>query len=578
MPLPETGTGLEWPPASHQQALSDMQVNDAWYAGDIDALETLYATSRLIRKSSIWGQVQRRFYGTPVPGQQAQRPVKLHLPIPAEIARISSQILYGEMPKIAFEDLDQDGDTDSGEDLPETVRHAMNTRLIDILDDSVHAALLEGGELGAALGGNYLRVTWDQSVVPDKPFITAVAADAAIADFRYRRLTGVTFWSDLEPLNGTPGTFRLLERHDPGRIEYGLYHAMTNGQLGTRIPLTEHPYTAPLADIVDGDSGVLTGSTLLTAVYIPNVKPQRMRRKDPVASNYGRSDYEGVEDLFDAFDETYTAWMRDIRLGKSRIFASPDIVDTGTPGQGASFDADKEVFVPVKKGPGALGSPAAGSTNGANYVQAQQFTIRWQEHQSTAQAILEQIFIAAGYAPATFGLDSGHTRTVTATEVQAREKLTMLTRGAKLLYAKPEIQRLIGALMDVDQHVFNGPGRDGVLPEVQFPDAAAPSIDALAQTLQLLRAAEAASTETLVQMLNPDWEPDQVAAEVARIGNEAPKTPALPDPASLTGADFAANGPDGADGYPGDRFSAADGSTGPGVGGPAGAGGGGGSQ
>lgn len=576
MPLPENGSAQQWPPLSHNEVYRDMEVNSAWYAGDIDQLETLYATTRLIRRSGLWGQAKRFFFGTPNPGQQGQRPVKLHIPIPSEISRLSSQIMWGEMPKILFEDLDDDGDTTSGETIPSRRRKAANQRLTDLLDDSAHAEFLEAGELASALGGGFLRVTWDQAIVPGHPFITGVPQDAAVPEFRFKRLAAVTFWSNLPIQDDDPAQYRLLERHDPGRIEYGLYRAATKESLGARVPLTDHPATVGIAGIVDAQSGVDTGSELLTAVYVPNVRPVRMLRKDPVASNYGRSDYEALDDLFDAFDEVYTSWMRDIRLAKSRIFVSKDLIDTGDPGQGAYFDADREVYVPVKDKPGALGT-GTGSGGGASYVQAEQFKIRYQEHQSTAEEILRQIFIGAGYAPQTFGLQDQHgTRTVTATQVQMQERLTNLTRSAKILYIKPQLQSLVSALMDVDERHFGGPGRDGAIPEVAFPDAAAPSIDAVAQTLQLLRAAEAASTETLVQMLNPDWEPEQVAQEVERIQAETPALASLPDPTSLTGADLAASGPDGVDGFPGDRYSAANGSTGPGVGAdPAGIAGGG---
>jgi hypothetical protein len=527
MPLPESGIGMAWPPVSHEVAYKDMARDDAWYTGDLDALAIHYSTNQM-RTGGWWGQMSRWFVGTPNPGQQAQRPTKLHVPVPSEIARISSQIMYGEMPKVELADLDGDGDQPA---LPEGIRKKANARLTDLLDDSAHASFLEGGELGSALGGNFLRVTWDKTIVPDKPFITAVAPDAAVPDFRFQRLVGVTFWSDLAGLDDTPGHFRLLERHEPGTIEYGLYVSGNAETLGARVPLTEHPATKGFADIVGEQSTVETGTELLTAVYIPNVKPNRKRRKDPVASCYGRSDYEGVDSLFDALDEVYTSWMRDIRLAKSRLFVTKDALDARDPGQGAQFDADREAYTVLKGAPSAAKDAAAGVKA---MIEAQQFTIRWQEHQSTAQALLIEIFTACGYSPATFGISTDNVRTVTATEVQAREKITSLTRGSKILYAKPQIQHLVAALLDVDEFAFNGPGRHGQMPEVQFPDAAAPSIDAIAQTLQLLRAAQAASTQTLVQMLNPDWEQEQIDDEVARIMAEG----AIPDPTALTGADL----------------------------------------
>lgn len=34
----------------------------------------------------------------------------------------------------------------------------------------------------------------------------------------------------------------------------------------------------------------------------------------------GRSDYKGVEPMLNAFDETWSSWMRDLKVGRARIF------------------------------------------------------------------------------------------------------------------------------------------------------------------------------------------------------------------------------------------------------------------
>jgi hypothetical protein len=51
----------------------------------------------------------------------------------------------------------------------------------------------------------------------------------------------------------------------------------------------------------------------------------------------------------------------------------------------------------------------------------------------------------------------------------------------------------------------------------------------VAQTLTLLRTAEAASTETMVRMLHVDWDDQLVAGEVARI--QAERGAPVPEPA-----------------------------------------------
>src|SRR5436309_974227 len=98
MPLPDgTSDGQPWPPLETKTAYEAYEVFDAWFAGDTEALQALYATTRLQTATSIWGQVKRRFWGTPTPTNTSQRPVKLHVPLAGEIARMSAALLFGEM-------------------------------------------------------------------------------------------------------------------------------------------------------------------------------------------------------------------------------------------------------------------------------------------------------------------------------------------------------------------------------------------------------------------------------------------------------------------------------------------------
>ena len=528
MPLPTSNTA--WPPIQFQKAYEQFAVDDAWYTSDEEALEWLYAVNRLQTKTSIWGQVKRFFWGSPTPMTSTQRPVKMHVPVAAEVSRMSSQILFGQMPEVGFnepETAKPTGKTEPDPDAPakpKTPLQIATERLTEILDDSAHATLLQGAEYASAHGGVYVKVTWDQDIVPDKPFLETIASDAAVPTFRSGRLVEVNFWRELAPLTGSNQVFKLVENHSIGRISWGLYAASADNELGIVVPLTDHPDVAYLADIVDGEAGIDTGSDLLTAVYVPNIAPNGAWRKFPGMSALGRSDYAGAEDMFDDLDETYTSMQRDFRLGRARMLVPKGLLNTGTPGQGSIFDSNQEIFVEAGQQVGSY-NPTAATGSADAFFQYFQPNIRTTEHLAKIVHLLSRIYQACGFSPQSFG-DAGEVA-VTATEVTAREKLTMLTRQAKILYWRPQLQAIFAALMDVDEFAFNGPGRGGELPDIEWTDAAAQDPLVLAQTLSALNTSESASIWTRVQMLHEDWDDDQIGEEVARIREDYSM---LPDP------------------------------------------------
>lgn len=519
MTLP--ANGALWPPQEWANVLEFLQRWDAWYTDDTDALQWLYATTRVQTHTSMWAQVRRFFVGSPTPQTTMQRPVKFHVPVASGIARLGSQIMFSEMPAIQFGDGDQDAD-DKG--LTGGAAKTATSRLTELLTDEAHAALLEAAEYRVAHGGVYVKVAWNTEIAPEGPFLDVVSQDAAIPTFMSGRLASVIFWSELAPIPNVAMRYKLLEEHTPGRIEFGLYAASNPKMLGTRVPLDEHPDAAYLAGMVDDNSGIQTGSKLLTAVYIPNAKPNGMLRKDPIGRDLGRSAYDGSEYLFDQLDEAYTSWMRDIRLGRARLMIPKGLLDVGNPGQGAIFDSDREFFVELGQQVGSLNT---GATTGKvdSFLQMFQPNIRYKEHLDTVVHLLAKTYQACGFSPQTFG-DAGEVA-VTATEVTARQSLTSLTRSAGVMYFRPQLRRIFAALMDVDQYVFRGPGRGDAFPDVEFADAETIAPEVQARTLQLLTLAEAASVETRVRMLHDDWDDEQVTAEVTKIKADLSM---LPDP------------------------------------------------
>lgn len=489
MPLPTGDT--PWPPRHLGPALDAMHTWDTWWSGDPDRLETLYGGStgggpdpkRYQYAGGVVGRIARWWWGTPTaPGE---RRTKMHVPIAGDLCGGSADLLFSEPPRFTVDD------------------DATQARLDALTDDGMLATLQTAAEVGAALGGVYLRPVYDQEIA-DRPWIVAEHADRALPEFTWGRLSAVTFWKVVREDDGQ--VWRWLQRHEPGRILHGLYQG-TRDKLGRPVPLEDAPETEGFAALVDDEGAIPTGYDRLDVVYIPNQASRRWR-SNPRLKDWGRSDLDGVEPLMDALDETYSSWMRDIRLGKGRVITPESYLQSNGPGRGASWNPDQEVY----SGLTMLSRPDAGQQ-----LTVVQFAIRVQEHRDTAEDLVNQILRSAGYSGQTFGL--GGDIAITATETVAKERRSMTTRGRKILRWRPELAQLVEALLAVDLFVFGGslvPQR----PTVEFEDSVQEDPLTLANTADVLRRAQAASTDTLVRMAHPEWDDDQVQAEVGRIQQE----------------------------------------------------------
>lgn len=485
MALPDNGSA--WPPPAWAKHYAEMRIDDAWYSGDSARLARIYSHHpRPSERRRLWGRRSEQHR----PGRREHR---LHIPLPGDIARTSADLLFADMPRIVVEDT------------------ATQARLETLLDEGhVQETLLGAAEQAAALSGVFLRVMWDRTLA-DRPLLTVMQPDAAMPEFRFGMLRAVNFWRELE--GSTEHTvWRHIERHESGRIVHALYEG-TRDNVGRAVPLTEHPDTLELVDGLDADGvSIATGIRDLTAAYIPNMLPNRLNRSSPL----GRSDYQGLYDLFDALDEVWSSWMRDIRLARARLIVPDGYLRDHGPGNGASFDDDREVWHSLKMPPNE-GAP----------ITINQFEIRVAEHQATAEATMRQAVQTAGYNAQQFGLE-GRGEAVTATEVDSRDARSMVTRKKKAGYARHAVADQLHVMLQLDAIVF-GQKIKPARPRVEFGDGVAPSEQQTATTLDLLSRAGAVSTATKVKHLHPDWDDTAVKVEVAAIlaetGAGAPADP-----------------------------------------------------
>lgn len=502
MPLPDAG--VPWPPPAMRAEYAELAANDTWYSGDPARLRALYHHDhgRPSERRRWWHWSARH---DPQPGRPDHR---VHVPLAGDIAGTSADLLFAEPPAFSVEDT------------------ATQARL-DEITRGIARQLAEAAEVGAALGGVYLRATWDLEVAR-RPILTAVHPDCAVPEMRLGHLIAVTFWRELA-WNGAV-VLRHLERHEPGRILHGLYQG-TGNNLGRTVPLTDHPDTAGLVDSLDADGqSIATGITDLTAVYIPNVRPNRRRRGSP----FGRSDLQNLHPLLDALDHTWTSWQRDIRIGAGRLIVPNQYLTSRGPGHGAAFE-DREIWAGINAPP-----------DGDQGLTVNQFAIRVDEHERSAAAAMSQAVRLAGYSVQSFGLTGDVA--VTATEVTARERRSLTTRSKKTEYMTDPIEHMAHVMLQLDRVLGFTPGLVVERPVLHWPDGVSEDPKGIAETLSLLEQAGAISTWVKVRRLNPDWDDADVQVEVDRIRAERGLTAADP---TTVGADAL---PDGEPDDLGDEF------------------------
>lgn len=477
----------------------------AWWSGDPTGLKT---DSTITAPAGYW---TRR-------AQADDDERNLHLPLAGDIARTSAELVFGDTPALKWSD-DEDNDplADAWDDLSQRMGWANS--------------LLEAGEVASAMGGVYLRPQWEASVAAH-PLLTIVRPDEAYPEFRFGILTAVTFVTQLT--NGDTDTLRWLEHHERGQIRHELWKG-TNANIGRVVPLTDHPATQHLAELVDENGAISTlpirddGGLLVE--YVPNDLPQPLDRQP-----YGRSDLQGQEAMLDSLDEVYASLMRDVELAAARAIVPAGFLDTVTPQTGGGgilsryglsrrgnttaarrFDPTRKYFTPL---PG-LETDHEGKATGITTVQPQ---IRVKEHTEAALHLVEQIVSRAGFAPQTMGMHvEGQ---VSGTAMRRRDHRSYRTRDRKRRYFRSPLERNAETLMLIHAALFGGV-KPTVRPTLEWRETDQADPKETAETIELLRRSGSQSRWQSIKAAHPEWDKDQIQEEWDRLEAEQPTAPVL---------------------------------------------------
>lgn len=519
MPLP--ADNAPWPPRPWDAAFNRYALDEALWLNDHTKLGAIVAGGERdqvngvpvgqLHRGGLLGIDRTRRWHWGHRWQTGEARTTMPVPIAAALADLSAAQLMSEAPRFRIVD-----------DQGATLKGPLQDR-VDLIanGDDAHMTLIEGAQIAAALGGVVMKANWD-TTDPDRQAVwfDVIGADCAIPTFNSAgRLLEVLLFTQYPDSGNSGQVLRHVERHAPGIIEHALYRGRPES-IGKQVRLDALPETATLLGMpnvrVDGLTvQIATGLTRMTAAWWRN-RPSRLWRRQGALAHAGRSDFELVEPLIDAYQEAWAGLMRDVRLGKARLLVPLGMLEVATAtGQGSTFDSDREIYTEI----GGL-DPEAGT----NTIKDHQAAIRYREHMTTLAGIKTEILDTVGWSLSSYGMPLGVEGTasgVTATEVVDRTTKSERTRDEKALYFKQPAAGFFRMLLELDAIAYPSAGGGPVdTLAIEFPDVSQVDPEKQARTFLDLSSAHAISIEQTVRERRPNWDDDEVRAEVGRIMSE----------------------------------------------------------
>lgn len=475
-----------WPPDEYKPMQEKMREWAAWYSGDVTKLAHVYS-ERLSMPYSTLGRFWQKT-------ERQERIEKVHFPLAGDIAAVSADLLFSEPPSITIPEAQEENANQEAINTQDEINNIVNR-------NQTYSTLVEAAESGAALGGTFLKINWDQDF-KDFPLLSVAQADAAIPTFRMGYLQEVTFFKIVKE-DGSQ-IWRKLETHlipenrETSIIRNELYKG-TDGDLGNKASLTSIDETKNVEPVVD------TGIEDLLVRYIPNSLPNRVWR----GHSLGNSDYQGLEGLLDSLDETYSSLVRELRLSKIEKIVPESWLEFNSTSNTLHYDPDKATYT-------AMNTPAD-SMEKPEMIQPD---IRVDDYISTIEQMTQDIINSAGYSPQYFGLNI-EGRSESGSALKVREEKTQQTREKKVRYFKDPLEDILQLALKVEaKHFGNTDINPELRPEVEFSEALKTNPKEQAETLQKLDQARAISTYRKIKERHPDWSEDEVQSEVERIQGE----------------------------------------------------------
>lgn len=492
-----TARGGKWPPPTEVRIWGQVRGWRAILENDRDRLKVLHK----------WTDDEREYRVDPLAGR---------------IADARADYLWGEDPVIAPA-ADQDAN--------------LLEALIDGQDDLV-GTLHEAERRIGGESEQWWRAYVDRDIA-DVPLLEWHGRDSVIPVYVGRRLMGAALYTTL-PRPGDRGPYwRHFEVHTDELVTHLLFRGQ-KGTLGTQQPLSAHEDTAGLAELLgEDDAGRAVWEHGLPMLMGRLVN----RRKYGNANVPAVSDFDAIQDFLLGLNEIQTIGHENMRLtAKKRVVvpagavtppnAGPgftlDLEDRGdgvlVPRSGSTFDAGEDVFVidPVDQ---ELGKSPSSPFQVLEYSFDAEPLIAWKRDQ------VETALTRVGMTPQWVGTSTDEAQGLALTGTALRFKLIPTTTAGRR-WARPWdgnlgpviLTRL--AMLDALGEEDGGFGRDWARPDEPFTVERANPLptdeleDATVNTQ--LAGARLRSRYQAVKAQHPDWDDEQINAELALIDADAP--------------------------------------------------------
>ena len=480
-----------WPPT---QEIADRWEWVAYWAGLRDGKEE-YVRNEAIKRNM--GGRNRDAY--------------VAMPVPYALSKASSNLLFGEAPKIV----------------------AANQEDQQRLDLIVHKNKLIAQCRAAAVtssseGGVYLKLSVDPSTpvgrqVPRLQFLQEARVIPQFVANELIQATIITSWSEG---NGRR-VYRLLENHQPGIISYKLYLG-SNTDIGSEIGLNSYDKTVNL------DPEIETGIDELLVSYIPNSLS--------VNSPFGVSDYaNGIDNLFYQFNDATSIAHRATQAGVPLTMMPRDILD-----ENQNLNHEKTIIAVNKL------ADTLGEGDLSKMIQTVQHNAQQDKFMSYANEVLDLLLLFSGLSGASFGReDVGNASSGTALKLKMAS--TLATAASKASFYEDSLSEMLrlAALLDSEtvgdgnmiKEGYNWVEADGMI-SVRLADGLPEDENETSAIIQKLRSAGVISIKEAIRKANPEWTEEQVDQELEDIqGDIGTETAAIGNALAptQTGVDLVGN-------------------------------------